>query len=118
MYCFEACDFYLNTRTRCEEKAKIPVLINSDSASTYVTSSCIHLRQGAAIRYVFAIRDADVVTAISSGQIIGFAMPLEGGDFKVVGFSLDGALAATRKAVDGMKARPKVRDTGLRDRTL
>ena len=43
LYCVEACDFYLNTRTRCEEKVKTPLLINADSGSTYVMSSCIHI---------------------------------------------------------------------------
>lgn len=111
------CSFYLDTNTRCEEDSKTPLLVNANSGSTYVVSSCLHFRSSTGTRYINSISDKDVVTAISSGRVIGFAMPLANGDFKVTRFSLEGAMAATTRAVDGMNARPKVRDTGLRDRT-
>lgn len=113
-----SCSFYLDTGTKCEENSKTPMLINADSGSTYVIALCIHIPGGGKIRYVNSIQDKDVVTAIATGNIIGFAFPLEGGEFKVVRFSLDGALNATQRAAANTKLQPKNRDTGLRDRTM
>lgn len=113
-----SCSFYLDTNTRCNEGATIPILTNSDSGATYVNSVCIHLSQRQQIRYVSKIQDSDVVTAISSGRVIGFAIPLASGEFLVVRFSLYGAVKATERAVAGLRSRPGVRDTGLRDRTM
>jgi hypothetical protein len=119
LFCMSgSCTFYLDTNTRCSEGGSIPMLINSDSGATYVLSSCFHLTQGQRVRYVNSIRDRDVVTAISSGGVIGFAIPLASGEFKVVRFSLNGATSATQRAVAGLKSRPGTRDTGLRDRTM
>jgi hypothetical protein len=113
-----SCGFYLDTGARCDENSKTPYLINAESGSTFVIGTCVHLRSGGTVRYVNSFQDKDIVTAISSGKLIGFAVPLANGDFKVVRFSLNGALGASSQAIDGMRAQPKVRDTGLRDRTM
>lgn len=112
------CLFYIDMNLKCTEGGKIPMLINSSSGSTYISSTCVHLRSKTEIRYVTAIKDADVVTAISKGKVIGFAVPLESGQFKVVRFSLDGAVTATKEAVSRSKTLPAVRGTVLRDSTL
>lgn len=116
--CSDTCIFYLDTGTQCHENGKIPMLVNANSGSTYVMSTCVHFRVGNGIRYVYSIQDKDIVTAISSGNIIGFAFPLESGEFKVTRFSLNGALTATGRAVDAIKAQENVRDTRLRDRNM
>jgi hypothetical protein len=94
----ESCVFYLDTKTQCDKGAAYPMLINSDSGATFVNSRCIHLPSKNGIRYVQSISDNDVVTAISTGYAIGFAIPMVGGQFKVVRFSLNGALASVAKA--------------------
>src|SRR5581483_11273653 len=99
-FCYgDSCTFYVDTNVRCAEKSKTPMLINAESGSTYVVSVCVHLPSGdGRVRYVNTILDTDVLKAISSGTIIGFAFPLEGGQFKVVRFSLNGAMRATGQA--------------------
>jgi hypothetical protein len=117
-FCYEnSCTFYLNTGSTCKENSRIPLLINADSGSNYSIGTCVVVKSGTTTRYFNSIQDKDIVTAISSGRIIGFAIPMEGGDFKVVRFNLDGAIAASGKAAEIID-RPKTRDTGLRDRTL
>jgi hypothetical protein len=118
LLCIDSCTFYLDSGIQCTENAKTPFLVNADSGSTFVISSCIHFPQNGRVRYVNSIQDKDVVTAIASGQIIGFAIPLESGDFKVVRFSLNGALQTTALAVKGLEARPKSRNAILRDKTM
>lgn len=110
------CLFYLDNSVRCKENSKTPMLINADSGATYVIATCLHLTwNSGGTRYVYTIQDKDVVTAISSGATIGFAMPLESGQFKVTRFSLSGALRATHEAAQTIPTR---RDTGLRDSTM
>lgn len=116
----ESCQFYLDTKTACKENAQIPMLINSDSGAVYVNTICMHFGSGKDIRYISAIEGTDAMTAISIGTEIGFAVPLAGGQFRVVRFSLNGALAATGKAANELPRLIKRRaaEGKLRDTTL
>ncbi|MDE2342708.1 MAG: hypothetical protein KGL63_04845 [Betaproteobacteria bacterium] len=100
LICGASCTFYLDTHTQCDEGEAIPMLVNSQSGSTYTVAKCEILTRGPITRYVSAFPDKDIVTAISAGNVIGFAIPLVNGEFKVVRFSLNGAAAATEKAAD------------------
>lgn len=100
----DSCSAYLDTKDRCDEGANIPMLINAESGSAYVLAKCTHFPQAGSVRYISVIEDKQIATAISSGAAIGFAIPMLGGEFKVVRFSLDGALRATDLAVSAAKA--------------
>ncbi len=104
----DSCSAYLDTKDSCDEGASIPMLINAESGSAYVLAKCTHFPQAGSVRYISVIEDKQIATAISSGAAIGFAVPMLGGEFKVVRFSLDGALSATDLAVTAAKAsKPK-----------
>ena len=119
-FCYgESCSFYVNTNTKCDQDAQIPILINSDSGATFVNTSCTQFPTKDGISYYMTINDKDVATSISKGDAIGFAFPLVGGQFKVVRFSLHGALDASNKAatlfstLKDHAASPKYRDTTM-----
>jgi hypothetical protein len=60
------------------------------------------------------IEDKQIATVITSGAAIGFAIPMLSGEFKVVRFSLNGALRATDLAVSAVKASKKERFEDVR----
>src|SRR5574340_1118821 len=62
----DSCQFYLDTKTKCDDKTQIPMLINSDSGAVYVNTTCMHFRSADGIRYISAIEGSDAVTAIST----------------------------------------------------
>lgn len=108
------CSSYLDVQARCEKDSHAPMLVNSESGSTYVVTKCVHFPAGEGVRYLYSFQDADIFTAISSGSIIGFAVPMKSGEFKVVRFSLDGAANATEQAVAAsLKMKKRLRDTTL-----
>lgn len=98
----ESCTFYLHSISSCEVGRKLPVLINCDAGSTYVTGACLKLGD----KFYNVIADSDLITAISSGDEIGIAIPLRGGRFKVLRFSLNGAIDAVKKINDAWKSMP------------
>ena len=100
LICGTSCTFYLDTNTQCDEGEAVPMLVNSQSGSTYTIAKCEILSNGSITRYLSSFTDKNIVTAISAGNVIGFAIPLINGEFKVVRFSLNGAAAATEKAAD------------------
>lgn len=100
----DSCSAYLDVKSPCDENSSIPMLINAESGSAYVSAKCAHFSQAGSVRYISIIDDKHIAAAISSGAAIGFAIPLLSGEFKVVRFSLDGALRATDLAVDAAKA--------------
>ena len=99
-----ACSFYLDLNTSCGANgAHTPVLVNADAGSVQVMATCVNLTVNGAPRHVNMFQDKDIQTAIASGNAIGFAVPIQGGQFKLVRFSLNGAAAATRGAVATMQ---------------
>ena len=104
----DSCSAYLDVKSHCDENSSIPMLINAESGSAYVSAKCTHFPQAGSVRYIAVIEDKLIATAISSGAAIGFAMPMLSGEFKVVRFSLDGALRATDLAASVVK-KPKAK---------
>ena len=108
------CIAYIDVKARCEEGSKIPVLINSSSGSAYVTGKCVHIQDNGQTRYVNSIEDREIAEAMGKGQVIGFAIPMASGQFKVVRFSLNGAESAMSRVAKVTKASSKgYRDTSL-----
>jgi len=120
-YCYPdqgSCLWLLGLKTRCESGHEYPILANSDLGARELSLRCGNRLESGYYQYVFTNFDAinDIVTTASQ---LGFAIPVEGDQFRVVRFSLDGA----RSAVDGMRSRaseeknkPARQDT--RDRVL
>ena len=113
-----SCVAYLDTKTACEDDATIPMVINSDSGAAYVLATCIHIKRDGETRYVSAIQDKDVATAITTGSAIGFAIPMVGGQFKVVRFSLSGAVVASQRALAAMQGAAPPKKSTFKDTTM
>lgn len=121
----EACGFYLNTGTACEEDAEYPVLINGLGGSLYMPTNCTVLEDdNGKVRHFLMIDDeAGLLTKTvqDSGQI-GFAIPLTSGRFAVSRFSLRGSTAAMKRVLLEQEALAKKGDkksgTRVRDETL
>ncbi|RDE05426.1 hypothetical protein [Sphingomonas aracearum] len=59
-----------------------------------------------------------IISSLEIGGVLGFAIPLESGQFKVVMFSLTGGLKATGRALELSPAGRKDDGKGLRAYTL
>lgn len=112
--CGSTCEVFVNFTRSCKQGNSYPVLVNSSGGAAHLYLKC-HIVEG---RYLLATpAEGLLLDAIESGGEIGFALPLDGGQFNVSRFSLDGAIPAIRRAVDYTKGQ---RDSGktLRDFTL
>jgi hypothetical protein len=123
VYCLGAknCDAYLRTSTTCEEGAKYPVLVNSDSGANNFVVTCKNLAStGEKQNFVFVFDQFDtLINLMLKDRALGVAFPLASGQFKVARFSLDGSnesLAAVNRVVtSGVKA---VSGKQVKDETL
>jgi hypothetical protein len=90
LYCATKCFFYLRERRDCIEGDFYPVLINFQGGADYLQMVCAKL---AGLHFpVYVLNDVDkLITATSRSRQIGFAMPLEDGEFAVSRFSLNGS---------------------------
>ena len=91
------CAHVIVTATRCEEGGNYPVLINASSGSLTVDCLCSENENGT---YELVPKNFDNFhnTLTESSGYIGFAIPLESGQFKVIRFSLNGAKRAMTAA--------------------
>jgi hypothetical protein len=114
-----SCAFYLDTKTNCGvDGTKTPMLVNADAGSTFVMTTCVNLDTKGHQRQLATFQDVDILTSIASGTAIGFAIPMANGQFKIVRFSLSGAVAATNGAAAAMAQTPRPQPSQLRDSTM
>jgi hypothetical protein len=122
-YCFPAdgsCFWLLGMKTSCNEGDRYPVLANSDAGASHMEVLCSAKLDNGMYRYVFT--DFDKVDAIlSKGSRVGFAIPLDGDQFRVVRFNItDSNSAVARMKTTAEKAQqlsPRS-PSGTRDQTL
>jgi len=91
----DVCHAYIGTNSTCDEDQKVPMLINSSVGSIMVNTTCTKL--GGSLYNIIAEFDS-AVSAFESGGLVGFAIPLASGEFRVLRFSTRGATAAIRDA--------------------
>jgi hypothetical protein len=117
-YCYQSkgsCLWLLAIKTRCDEGDKYPVLINSDAGSAQVEVHCLgHLPSAGMYRYAFT--DFELIDrTVRNGRRIGFAIPLESDQFRVLRFDLTGASSALNsmraRAQANSQTRPAIRNT-------
>ncbi|MFN4003575.1 MAG: hypothetical protein ACK4MJ_02915 [Hylemonella sp.] len=113
------CAYLLALSTACEDGESYPVLINSDVSAMTSTLVCRGRLESGKYRYALAQFDA-VDGMVRKARRIGLAIPLEGDQFRVVRFSLDGAAAtltlmraAAEKATASGQRRSSTRDQRL-----
>lgn len=103
----ETCLYYLNLSLECSSNSKTPVLMSGDGAGSAFMMTCMKLGG----RNFQILDDPEVVKrAVNSGKKIGFSVALQGGDFMLAQFSLNGAQAAIERAIVEAKqkrAQPK-----------
>jgi len=108
-----SCMYAVGLETTCSEGAAHPALVNTDETAASITLHCgKKLKDGSNLMF---IEDFDQIDGIiRDARRIGFALPMEGDEFKAVRFSLKGAvqaLDAMRKvAAKSNERRPGVRD--------
>lgn len=107
-----SCLYAVGFDTTCDEGDSYPALVNSDAGTANITLKCGgDLEDGANLMLVEDFDQLDAL--IRKSKRIGFALPMQGDEFKAVRFSLRGsvpALDAMRKfAEHGRSRNPDVK---------
>jgi hypothetical protein len=111
LLCGRGCLFYLNILHKCDQGSAYPAMINSDAGAYPVELKCFILDKD----YIMTFpADGDFADILEAGGTIGFAVPLEGGQFGVSRFSLKGSVDAAAAATQRADSRSGGRE-GLRD---
>jgi len=93
------CAHSLNLAIVCEDRKVYPVLVNSNYSAAAIDCTCS--KNGDSYELI-PNYDAIHDLVIKSSGYIGFAVPMQSGQFKVVRFSLDGvkeAMALAERAI-------------------
>jgi len=98
----ESCVYYLRSDTSCKEGSQTPILLNSSRGSSDALLHCTSLsvasdKQNEFIN-IFA-NSSLILKILNSSGILGIAMPLADGEFKVMRFSLQGRTAQLKLLV-------------------
>jgi hypothetical protein len=91
----DSCHAYIGTDSTCNEGQRVPMLINSAVGAVQVTTQCTKIGG-----FLYNIIDEfdSAASAFESGGVVGFALPLASGEFRVIRFSTRGATHAIRDA--------------------
>lgn len=110
-YCYvedESCYWLVAIKTSCEINASTPIVMASDDGARHVSLICrgpYKLDNGQTL-YRYYLDNFDFVdSAVRGSKLIGFAMPLESGRFRVSRFDLQGAVPV----IDSMRSRVQTR---------
>jgi hypothetical protein len=104
------CLAYLRANTTCSEGNKQVALVNTDSGAFPIDMLCSKIRGQSGPEFVNLLGSYDDMRdVILKHNSIGIALPMTGGQFKVVRFSLIGSNQAI-EAVEHLPARSKYRD--------
>jgi hypothetical protein len=114
-----SCSWLIGLSAACEQNSSYPILANTDGGSASVTISCggkvadLNLS-----RYQFT-NYKNIEGILNSATKVGFAFPMQAGEFRVVRFSLSGeqdAISNMERQVSRVykgPAKPSTRDTVL-----
>lgn len=91
----QSCDAYITLDVGCEDGEPYPMMINSSLGAYSLTTKCMHIGK---LKFFVASEFESMIQAFESGGEIGFAMPMQNGQFKVVRFSTVGATPAIKQA--------------------
>jgi hypothetical protein len=110
------CAAIVDLDTACTAGDKFPALINAPAGAYSAELECIKAGKG----FMFTLPiDNDLTEAMSVGGVLGFAVPMQSGQFKVVRFSLTGAARATARIHQLAQGRvPETRQPASDNSTL
>jgi hypothetical protein len=94
-YATKTCIWQMSLETRCAENATAPILLNTDAGTAALTVQCNGLAKNGSYLYRFNWKELE--SAIKGSTTVGIAMALDGNNFKVYRFKLDGIVAAQSK---------------------
>ncbi|GFO68196.1 hypothetical protein GMLC_17750 [Geomonas limicola] len=95
-FCFlkdNSCAWLLGMATACNQGASYPVLANSDAGAIQLQVYCDGQLENGLFRYVFT-EFAAIDDLVKKSSKIGFAVPLQSDQFRVVRFLTKGAVPA------------------------
>jgi hypothetical protein len=98
--CFSAtkeCVHALGADIICDNGDKYPILINSSTASLSMEAIC---SKNDKTHELLLTKYDDIHEILIKGGSVGFAIPMENGNFKAVRFSLDGSQKAIKLVED------------------
>lgn len=110
------CVWLLGMDTACKEGDKYVVLANSDTGAAHISVYCGGQLKTGTYQYIFSEFDA-VDNIVKEGSRVGFAVPLQRDNFRVVRFDLKGskqAIVAMQTAVQ--RAAEKAAERSSRQR--
>lgn len=110
----EACDAFIAMGIGCENEAKYPLMLNSPIGATYASSKCLHIGK---MQILVVAEFGSMVNAFEGGGEIGFAVPMQSGQFRVSRFSTTGATPAIKDAKT-LPSTNKYKKTKLGDQSL
>ena len=119
-YCFTgtgSCMWLIGAKSSCEKGSTYPILVNADTGAAQLSVTCNGRVNSDLYEYMFT-EFAAIDAIIRNAKRVGFAVPLQGDEFMVYRFSLQGSIAALtvmRAIAEGM-TKPVVRST--RDQRL
>jgi hypothetical protein len=114
------CIWLLGMSTACKEGDQYPILANSDAGAAHIMVYCSAKLDNGLYRYVFTEFDS-INNIVTKGLRVGFAVPLQADQFRVVRFDLSGsnrALALMLEAAQKAQKKPTSKPTGTRDQDL
>lgn len=114
------CAWLLGMVTGCKEGDSYPVLANSDAGSSHIYVQCSAQLDNGLYRYVFNDFE-EIDDLVKKGLRVGFAVPLQGDQFRVVRFDLGGsnrALALMQGALAQANRGRSSRSANTRDQDL
>lgn len=94
MFSSKQCIFYYSSETSCDDKQKSNILISSSIGSFSAETMCQRREKTEPYLSIINGDYSLFLDAVTKGDIIGIAMPLENGQFRVIRFSLKGARQA------------------------
>jgi len=119
-YCFirdNNCAWLLGMSTACDQGASYPVLANADSGAIQLQVYCDGQLDNGLFRYVFT-EFALIDDTVKKSSRIGFAIPLQSDQFKVIRFQTKGAVPALTIMRGAAERRSGPGNSGTKDQEL
>lgn len=115
-----SCMWLLGLSTKCETGHEYPLLANSDTGALQLEIVCSGPLPNGNYKYAFKNFD-QIDELVKRAQRVGFAMPMQGDQFRVVRFMLNGATAAVtsmRTSAEKMAVKKSRTHSDTRDQDI
>lgn len=94
----QLCYWVLVVDIVCDDKATYPLLANTEAGAYMLNLRCVHIGKTDKDKLLVFNEFEQVEKFVEAGGRVGFAVSMQGGNFRVVRFTLNGAKAAVAKA--------------------